>query len=462
MQARLFGVSNRRTAKQWSLCRFCCASKLNKVTLRTLLRIAVPAAASVLLNNAFKVIDQYSVQWLGMEAQAAVGSCTFILIGLFAIYSVVASGAGPLVARATGAGRYQERRRIIGNAIFGAVTIGAGVLIILGLFAPMFCRGLGLREDVLILATTYLRWLAIVGFPLVLAPVIDAVFIAVGRTTLVMGLQTIATILNIALNPLFIYVLDYGIAGAAMATGISRGVPVLLGFWILWRQFRPRLRDFRPDFSFHRIIGVGLPLSWGIGLYALVYWALLRYTISPLGADVNAALGIGYSALEGFTWPVFWGISMGVASLVGRYLGAHQLDQAKRTIRLAFPVMTALGILAGCIFWFYAESLCRIFTDDPAVLRQAVLYARILAFSQLFIAYECLAEAVLEGSGDTRPILFWSAPWNFLRVPFAWYFAIHLGFGPAAIWWVINISTAIKTVGKWSAVLRGRWQTIRV
>ncbi|MCI0653573.1 MAG: hypothetical protein L0Y39_03735, partial [Methylococcaceae bacterium] len=76
---------------------------MNPVSLRELLRLAIPAAASVLLNNAFKVIDQYSVQWLGREAQAAVGSCTFILIGLFAIYSVVASGAGPLVARTTGA-----------------------------------------------------------------------------------------------------------------------------------------------------------------------------------------------------------------------------------------------------------------------------------------------------------------------------------------------------------------------
>lgn len=435
---------------------------MDSVSLLNLLRLALPAAASVLLNNAFKVIDQYSVQWLGKDAQAAVGSCTFVLIGLFAIYSVVASGAGPLIARATGAKDFQERRRIVGNAITGALVIGGCVLIILGLFAALICNGLGLSNEVLALATNYLQWLAIFGFPLVLAPVIDTVFIAVGRTGLVMGLQLIATILNIVLNPLFIYVLDYGIVGAAIATGLSRGASVSLGFWMLWRQFRPQWQDFRPDNSLRRIIRVGLPLSWGIGLYALVYWALLRVAVSPLGPAVNAALGIGYSALEGFTWPIFWGISMAVASLVGRYIGALRLDQAKKTIRLAFPLMTILGLSAACIFWFWSEPLCRIFTDDSAVLQQAVLYARILAFSQLFVAYECLAEAVLEGAGDTRPILFWSAPWNILRVPFAWYFAIQLGFGSAAIWWVINVSTLIKAAGKWWVVLRGRWQTITV
>lgn len=435
---------------------------MRPVTISSLLRLAIPAVISVVLNNAFKVIDQYAVQWLGKEAQAAVGSSTFVLIGLFAIYSVIASGAGPLVARATGARDFELRRRIIGNALFGAFVVGIVILLLVGFGAPWICRGLGLRGDVFALAVEYLKWLAIFGFPLVIAPLIDAIFIAVGRTALVMTLQLIATALNIVLNPILIYQLDYGIAGAAIATGISRGVAVAIGFWILWRQFRPRLSDLRPDHSLGRIVHIGLPLSWGVFLFAFVYWALLKVAVSPLGPAVNAALGIGFSALEGFTWPVFWGLSIGVASLIGRYLGAEQLDQAHRTIRLAFSLMSALGVAASLTFWFAAEPLCRIFSEDPAVLQEAILYARVLAFSQLFVAYESLAEGVLEGSGHTRPILYWSAPLNLLRVPFSWYFAIHLGLGPAAIWWVINVSTFIKAAGKWSVVLRGTWQTIRV
>jgi len=435
---------------------------LENVTLKSLAALAVPAAISVLLNNAFKVIDQYSVQWLGVESQAAVGSCTFILIGLFSVFAVVSVGTGPLVARATGAQDDALRRRIIGNALSGGILLGGGVLLLTGLAAPLICEGLGLSDGTKLQAVTYLQSLAVVGFPLALAPVVDAIFIAVGRAGFVMLLQLLATLLNIVLNPLFIYVLDLGISRAAIATGISRGLSVLIGLIVLGRLFMPQRKDFYWGSSLRRIIRIGLPISWSIAMFALVYWALLKTSISPLGPAVNAALGIGFSALEGFTWPIFWGISIGVASLVGRYIGANRIGQANQTIRLAFPIVTVGGLLAAAVFWFGAEFLCEIFTSDPLVLAEAILYAKILAFSQLFVAYECLAEGVLEGAGDTRPILFWSVPWNILRIPLAWLFAFPLGFGAAGIWWVINITTVIKAAGKWSAVLWGQWKTIEV
>lgn len=435
---------------------------MQNVTLKRLLALALPAAISVLLTNAFKMIDQFAVQWLGVDAQAAVGSCTFVLIGMFAVYALISAGTGPLVARATGAGDDSLRRRIIGNAFGGSALLGLGVLIASGLGAPWIAATVGLDKGTAAQAVTYLRWLAVFGFPLVLAPVIDAVFIAIGRTGVVMILQLIATVLNVILNPLFIYTLDFGIGGAALATGLSRGVSVLLGLFLIWRKFAPTLGDLYPDSTLLRIIRIGMPISWGTALYAFVYWALLSFAISPLGPEVNAALGIGFSALEGFTWPIFWGISLAVASLVGRYLGAQRYDQARLTVRLALPMATGVGSLAALIFWFGAKPLCDLFTDDPEVLREAVQYARILAFSQVFVAYEALAGGVLEGAGDTRTVLYWSAPMNLLRVPLGWALSIPLGFGSAGVWWIINLTTLCKAAGLWAAVRRGRWQTITV
>lgn len=432
------------------------------VTSTLLLSLALPAAVSVLLNNAFKVIDQYSVQWLGVDAQAAIGAVTFILIGLFAIYAIFSSGTAPLIARATGARDFSFRRRILGNALSGALLIGVFVLVACGLMAPWIANSVGLKGTSAQAAATYLRWLAGFGFPLVLAPLVDSVFIAMGKTRIVMWLQVLATVLNMVLNPLLIYSADLGIAGAAMATGISRGASVGIGLLLIWREIRPAIRDFRPDRTLARIIRIGLPIFWSTGLYAAVYWALLRVAISPLGPEVNAALGIGFSALEGLTWPVFWGFSLAVASLTGRCLGAGRIDQALATIRIAFPIITGSGLAAAALFWFAAEPLCDIFTQDEKVLHEAILYAKILAFSQLFVAYEALAEGVLEGAGDTLPILYWSAPLNLLRIPFGWIAAFPLGFGAAGIWWVINFTTLVKALGKWYVVLQGRWQKISI
>ncbi len=422
----------------------------------------MPAALSVILNNAFRVIDQYFVQWIGTAAQAAIGSCTFVLIAFFALYSVVSAGAGPLLARAIGAQDAAAQGRIFGRSLVGAVVIGVVVLLLCGFGAGAIVATLGLEGEAAAEAETYLRWLALAGLPLTLSPLVDAAFISMGRAGQMMGLQVVATVLNGLLNWLFIYELGMGIKGAALASGLSRGVALVPGFWLLFRALRPTWADFGVDGELYRVVRVGLPIGLNTGFYAGVYWALLHWAISPLGPEVNAALGIGFSALEGFTWPLFHGISLAVASLVGRHLGAGQPDQAMKAVRLGLPIATAAGLGSALVFYFGAEPLCGVFTEDPAVLEQAVIYAHILAFSQLFVAWEALSEGVLGGAGDTRTVLWWSAPLNLLRVPLGWALALPLGLGAAGVWWAINLTTCAKAMGKGQAVLRGRWTRLEV
>ena len=69
---------------------------------------------------------------------------------------------------------------------------------------------------------------------------------------------------------------------------------------------------------------------------------------------------------------------------------------------------------------------------------------------------------MLEGSGDTRTVLWWSSPLNAMRVPLAWGLAMGLGWGAAGIWWAINLTTVAKALGKGGAVLAGRWRSVRL
>lgn len=427
-----------------------------------LLRLALPAAASVILNNAYWVIDQYAAQWIGVPAQAAIGSVTFVLILFFAVYSLVSAGAGPLVARATGAGDAELRRRVFGRSLLAAVLLGLVVLGASGLGAGPIASVLGLSGQTHAEASTYIRWLALSGLGITLAPLVDAVLIALGRTRQMMVLQLVATALNAVLNWWLIVELGLGIRGAALASGISRGVAVIFGLVVLWREIRPAASDLSWGPEVRRVGRIGLPIAMNTAAYALVYWALLRWAISPLGPAVNAALGIGFSALEGFTWPLFHGLSLGVASLVGRHLGAGQPEEARRAVRLGFPLATVAGLAAGLGFYLGAEVLCGAFTDDPEVLAQAVLYARVLAFSQLFVAWEALSEGTLGGAGATRAVFWWSAPLNVLRVPLAWALAGPLGLGAVGVWWAINLTTYAKALGKGRAVVRGDWATVEV
>jgi putative MATE family efflux protein len=428
------------------------------ITSKSLIYLTFPAALSAMLNNAYRVIDQYAVQWLGVDAQAAIASCTFVLIAFFAFYSIFSAGAIALVSRAVGSGNSDEQRRLIGSALIAALLAGVIILTLSGLLAPWTVKSLGLQASLAHQAETYLRWHALYCLPQAIMPTLDAVFIAYGRTKIVLLLQITASVLNFVLNPVCIYVLNFGIGGAAMATGISEAVAVAIGLLLLPKVTNFDNKAFRLDAYVIQIVKVGLPMCWGTLVFAGVYWALLRWVISPLGPEVNAALGIGFSVLEGITWPVFWGFSMGIASIIGRCLGAGELTKAKQAIQIAFRLVTLFGLLAASVFWWGGEVLSSLFTNDAEVLKQAVLYAQILAFSQLFVAYEALAEGILSGSGKTKSIFYWSAPLNILRIPCCWLFAIHYGHGAAAVWWVINLSTFLKSLGKWGSVLSGRWQ----
>lgn len=428
--------------------------------MKELLALALPAAASALLNNTFRVIDQYAAGSLGTAAQGAIGSSAFVLIGLFGLQMCVGGGVGPLVGRATGAGDMALRARAFGNAVTGSVIVAIVLALLLWPATPLLVGMLGLTGETAANAVVFLRWIAAGGALIGLLPVLDAALVATGRTGLMFGLQATAALLNFVLNPLFIHTLGLGVAGAALATVVGRGVPALIGLMLVGQLFRPRLQDFVPDATLLRMLRIGSAVSVNILAYALVYWALLRVVISPLG--LNAATGIGFSALEGITYPIFLGLSLGVSSLVSRRLGAGQPEAAAQVARVAFPLASGLGVTAGLVFWFGARPLCGIFTHDPVVLEQAIIYARVLAFSQLAVSWEALAEGVLLGAGDSKTVFRWSAPLNTLRVPLGWFLAMVLGFGAPGLWWAINLTSYAKALGKGWSAWSGAWKVVRV
>lgn len=419
--------------------------------------LALPAAASAVLNNAFRIIDQRAAEHLGTSAQAAMGSCVFVLIAAFALHSLVAAGAGPLIAHATGAGRVDERRRVFVRALRAAAAIGLVIAAIAAVGAPAIVRLIGLEGETAARARTFLQVLLIGGVPAALAPTLDATFIALGRTRTMMALQVLAAVLNGVGNVLALRA-GYDVGGTALATVLARTVATGLGLYLLAQALELRRSDLQrdPPAAYGRMLRIGAPVATNTLAYAAVYWALLHAAISPLGDAVNAALGVGFSALEGVSYPIFLGLSQAVASIVGRRLGAGQPDEAARGARLALPWMLGAGVTAGLVFHLGADPICAVFTHDPAVLAEARVYARTLAWSQPLVALEALAEGVLGGAGVTLPIFLWSVPLNLARVPLG--VALGGAFGARGIWWAINLTTLAKALGKGWTAARGSWR----
>lgn len=427
------------------------------VDLKAILRLAVPSTLFTVLTNGYRVVDQYYIQAVSTEAQAAVGSSVFVLIVFFSAFELVAAGAAPLIARATGAGDPEARRRLLGVSSAAALALTVALMVVGWFGSPAIASALGLEGRTSAELVRYLRTLSLTILPLVFTPLVDHAFLALGSARAPLLLHALSLLLNLVLTPLFVLGLDLGIVGAALASNLARAVATGLGFFVLSRQVGLRTSDLRFTADLSRVVRIGAPVAANTALYALVYWGMLRTSISPLGPHVNAALGIGFSALEGVTWPVFHGLSMAIASFVGRSLGAGDVEGAKAAVRIAAPLAFMTGLLASVIFAVFGAPLAQVFSEDPDVVAATTEYAVILAWSQLFVAFEALEEGILGGAGDTRAIFWGSVPYNLARVPLAWYAAFPLGLGAAGVWWTINATTWAKALIKGVSVLRGRW-----
>ena len=452
------------------------------------LRLSWPAAASYLLNNTYRINDQFWVQGLGAPAQAAMGATLFVLIAQFALLYLACGGALALVAQAKGAGD----RAAMDSASRHALLLALGLGGLLAAGGPFLVSGivelLGLEPSAAAYAHSYLEGIFLVAPALSIAAVVDHLLIGRGNTLAPMLLQLLAVLVNFVLNPILIYgpeaaaavegvpiaepvgraaaalaqslgVEGRGLEGAALATGLSRLVSGAIGLFVLWRVFR--LQPFgggRPRAQlFGRIVSISAPVSLSIATYAGVYWALLGLVLTRLEPEVTAGLGLGFQLFEGVAFPTYLGVAMASATLVGQRVGARDPEGAREVLHAARWVARVLGGGAALAFAFGAAGLARHFTQDARVLAETVHYVHLLAFSQYFVALQIVDEKSLLGAGYTRPIVWITTSGDLLRVPLALLLALGMGYGASGVWWAINLTTCYKAALLRMVVRKDTW-----
>lgn len=452
--------------------------------LRQLLMLAWPVVLSYTLNNAYRINDQFWVQGLGPPAQSALGASFFLIVMNFAVVFLAVGGTLALVSRAIGAGDPELRDSTIRHALLFGAGLGLALTFVVRPAVPWIVGMFGLGAEATQEANAYLATLYLYMAPMVLFPVVDAIYIARGNTRVPMALQSVAVLVNYCLNPILIYGAQaaervdapgvatfarlaaslgieegYGIAGAAIATGVARTTVMLAGLAILRAAYGTRLIG-RGRPLLRRVVAIArisAPGSFSIAVYAGAYWLLLGLVLSKLGDEVVAGLGIGFQVFEGLSFPCYLGVGMAGASLIGRAVGARDRARALDTVRLVRGVSRVLGVVWLLLFVGGAQLVAARFSDDPLVQRQTVTYVFWLSISQLSVAAETANEKILLGAGHTRPQLWISPLGNLLRVPLGWVLALPLGLGAAGVWIAIDLTSFLKATLFWREVQRGPW-----
>jgi putative MATE family efflux protein len=424
----------------------------------TIVRVALPAVASALLMTLFTSVDAFWVGTrLGSTGLAAVSTSVFWIWMLIALAEMVAVGLTAVAARRHGQRRPDQAARAVGDALLFALTLGtivaiAGLLFLDGLFAAMHTPA-----DVTALGRRYLTaYLA--GCPLIFGYfAIDAAFRAAGDTRTPFLLLAVSVIAALLLDPVLILGLgpapELGIAGAAIATILTRGSAFVLGLILLTRRSMVDLAG-PTGRSIPAIARIGLPTAATGVIFSLIY-VLMTRTTTQFGTPALAALGFGHR-VESWAYMVGVGFGAAAAAIVGQNLGAAQVKRAERSGWITTGFASVVGVVAGVVEIIFAEQFASLFTNDPAVIAVGASYLRICALSQAFVGAELVLEGALGGAGHTLPPMVTSTTLTALRIPLAAWAAARWGID--GIWWVICLTATARGIAMMVLWRLGRWQ----
>ena len=427
-----------------------------------MLSLAAPAVAMMACHFSFNLIDSIWVgRLIGPAALAAVSTAGFYVWVALSLGEMVEIGLIAVAARRHGEGDPERAARAAAAAVAYALVAGLVVSLVGWALAGTMFRVMTVPPEVATLGRAYLStWL--LGAPLVFGFfAIEATFRAAGDTRTPFVMLAGSVCVSIVLDPLLITGVGpfppLGVEGAALASVMVRGGGFLLGLGIALR--RGLLRIPAPDWrSLPTIIRVGAPLSLSGVLLSVIYMWLTRFT-SRFGTPALAALGVGHK-MEGLGFIAISGFSLAASALVGQNLGARQEARAREAVRLTVGYCLAVTVTTAIAFLLIPGALVALFTRDPQVITDGVLYLRVIAFAQIGQSFELILEGALAGAGYT----FWpqvaSTTLTALRIPLAAWWSRPIGL--LGIWLALSVTAISRGVAMILFWKSGRWRAVRV
>lgn len=428
---------------------------------RAVWTVAWPMIAVGMLKTAYFLTDSWFIGRLGDAALAAAGGVAFAWWMQLLACEIAAVGTQTLVARQEGAGR----RDGIGPAVVQGLWVGLAVAVVLMATTPLSALyfdalGFGRESEEYALGAAYLSVNLLASVVFAVHVVIDAAFRGLGETRTSLALMMLTVVLNAGLDPLLIWGLGpipaFGIAGAAWATVIARGVGAVVGIWVLTRRGHLLLPAPPVREAFARIVRIGLPVSARGIAFSLVYVALGRL-ITHFGPENMAALGLGHR-FEGLGFNIGMGFEVGAATLVGQYLGARNPDGALKAANAAARLCAMVVLPISVVLFVVAEPLFRLFASQPETIAAGVTYLRIQTLVFVFMGLESVYEGAFAGTGRTVPAFWIGAVGTVARLPLAWILAFPVGLGATGIWIAIASSTFVKGIAQWQWFQRRHWE----
>lgn len=344
-----------------------------------LLKMALPAMAAQIVNLLYNIIDRIyigHIPGIGTQALAGVGLTASITILIAAFSSIVGAGASPLAAIALGQGNRERAEQLLGNGFILLMLFGIAIICITSLFMTPILQLAGASSTTLPYAEEYLRVYLYGTFFILITTGLNSFINIQGRPSIAMWSIVIGALINLILDPLFIFVFDWGVQGAAYATVIS---VLCSSLWILHfltsshASLPLKKNRFKLNYPIvWSIIGLGMSPFVMASTESLISF-VLNSTLSLYGDTYISALTIMQSALLLASTPLT-GFAQGFVPVASYNYGHGNHTRVTSCFKLALAFMFSFNFLLIILMILFPTETASLFTDDTSLIETVEQY----------------------------------------------------------------------------------------
>ena len=372
---------------------------------RLIIKMSIPTIVAFLINSIYSLADTYFVSSLGESATAAVSVNASLDQLIMMCGSMLAVGANSYIARLLGQGNEKKASQVLSTAFFLAFGIGAGLTLFGSIFMTPMVRLLGATQTSERYAIEYATYV------LMAAPFMASNFVmnqclrSEGSATLSMIGMGVGGVINCVLDPIFIFGLDMGVAGASLATAISK----LISFSILIFPYiarRSMLHLSIRNFAFHKdivvkIVSVGSSSMFRSGL-AVVAGILLNNLAGDIGGDALLG-GVGVSSkIMMFPFSIILGFGNGFQPVAGFSWGAKRYDRVRESYRFCSAVAIIGAVLLSSVLAIFAEPIIAVFGESGDQQVYGALCIRLQCLALPIHAWVAVVNMLCAGLGKAK------------------------------------------------------------
>jgi putative MATE family efflux protein len=372
-----------------------------------LLKFSLPAIIGMIVNALYNVVDRAFVgQAGGSLAIASITVCFPIMLILMGFGMLIAMGANALISLRLGQQKKDEAEQILGNA----TTLLVGIPLLLSIIGLLYLKPLltlfGASTDVLPQASDYMRIVLLGSVFQAIGFGMNNFIRGEGNPKIAMYTMLIGAVLNLILDPIFIFGFGWGIKGAAWATVISM---VASATWVLSYYFggkshlKLRLKNLWLRYSVVMPIFALGSAPFVMQIAASAVQTILNRQLSIYGGDLAiSAMGVVFSVAMLFLMPIF-GINQGAQPIIGYNYGARQFDRVKKTYQLASIAATAITTAGFLIAFFFPSAIIALFNrGDTQLIEMGSRAMRTFLFMLPIVGFQIVSANYFQAIGKPR------------------------------------------------------------